>query len=132
MAQRYTFPQPGVSSISVDGIEHKIDAETGELVVEVLTPNLLRELGSRGCVLIDESQRGKPGTPPGNPIAPNYTPAEKAEREALFLELDAVMNTSLDRRRSLKQLREMKANLPTPAETKSAASSATTEPGGAA
>ena len=104
MAQRYLFPQSGISSISVEGIEHKVDPDTGHLVVEVMTPGLPAELAARGATLISDVEK-KP-----NPIAPQLTEAEVAERQELFEWLDEKTGTKTDRRRSLAQVRAMKAD----------------------
>jgi hypothetical protein len=101
MAQYYRLPNPSHTSISVDGIEHHVDPDTGLLVVDVLTPGLPAELAERGAVLTDPAANTQPG----------LTPAEQAEREALFVELDAATGRRTDRRRSLQQLRQMKADL---------------------
>lgn len=107
MAQRYKLANPNISSISVDGIEHKVDPETGELVVEMMTPHLNADLEHHGAVLVPERR----AAPPPGMIAAVLTEEEKAERDALFLELDSMTGGRVDRRRSLPQLRQMKADL---------------------
>lgn len=105
MAQRYVILNSGVSSISCDGIEHHVDPETGELVVEVLTPNLAAELQARGATLV------APPGPRKAPIGAALSSDEQKERDALFLEMDTATGSRVDRRRSLQQLREMKTDI---------------------
>jgi hypothetical protein len=52
MAQYYRLPSPGVTSISIDGIEHKVDPNTGIVTVDMMTPNLVADLTSRGAVAV--------------------------------------------------------------------------------
>jgi len=58
MAQYYKL-QPGIGSISIDGVEHICDPETGILTVEMLTPNLAAEMAARGAVAV-EGPGGEP------------------------------------------------------------------------
>lgn len=182
MTQHYEFARPGISSISVDGIEHKVNPASGLLEVNVMTPNLMKQLESRGAVQVDPAHKtARPGiAPPANvvrvgiasarppaetfPIAGNaivgnagaseqlqltpeeieliraararavetqgtsggpgtseqppvqsqsgiLSPSDEEERQALFLELDKATGARVDRRRSLQQLRQMKADL---------------------
>ncbi len=106
MAERYTSPA-GLSSLSVDGIEHKVDPDTGELIVNVQTPNLARELKDRGCQRIPDD--APPTRPWRQPAA--LTPAEESEKKALITELTQRTGRAPDGRRSLPQLREMKTTL---------------------
>lgn len=198
MPIHFELTRPGITSISVDGIEHKVDPATGLLQVDVMTPNLMRELSTHHMATQvdpneharrrDERQRMQPLAPLGRPTPtgasppgavpggaasglsaarmaldastdgaglkeanqlPNetgeqstqqtgaqqtgaqqtgaeqqtsqqrtgnlpgaLTPEEEAERAQLFVELDEALGNRVDRRRSLNQLREMKANLP--------------------
>lgn len=187
MALNFELNRPGITSISIDGIEHKVDPVTGYLTVDVMTPNLMKELSTHhGAVQVDPNAprrqqmppRGQPaplarpgaaqpGAAPGgasglsaarmalssstegaglkeanqlphetgNQPGPEQneqtgaqqtgmdqqtgqqraglpgalTSEEEAERQALFLELDETLGARVDRRRSLNQLREMKA-----------------------
>lgn len=211
MPIHFELTRPGITSISVDGIEHKVDPATGLLQVDVMTPNLMRELSTHHMATQvdpneharrrDERQRMQP--PPAGPLARQtpavgaqagagagpgggsglsaarmaldagageaglkkaneltadtpdqvqmqgqggpvqgapvqggqgqgqpqgqepqteqqrtgaqpgaLTPEEETERQALFTELDEALGNRVDRRRSLNQLREMKAKLP--------------------
>jgi hypothetical protein len=100
MTQYYRLAQPGITSISVEGIEHRVNPATGLLEIEVRTPGLERELIARKATMAD------PGSAPVR-----LTDAETAERDALFAELDVRVGRRIDRRRSLQQLREMKSDL---------------------
>lgn len=104
MTQFYKVPNPGISSISVDGIEHKVSADTGYLEVEVMTPGLAKELAQRKLTLFDPNTAVRAGA--------MLTPEQEQERQALFLDLDKATGNKVDRRKSLAQLREMKAALP--------------------
>lgn len=108
MAKRYDLSTSGISSLSIDGVEHLVDPETGYLVVEVLTPHLEHELARRGAKLVQEGSDSRTEGSLG--LAP-MTEAERKERDDLFAELDSLTKDRIDRRRSLKQLRQMKADL---------------------
>lgn len=64
MAQYYRLPQLGITAISVDGIEHAVDPETGVLTIEMMTPNLVADLLARGGIAIDGPGAGAKETPP--------------------------------------------------------------------
>lgn len=102
MVQFYKLAHPGVSSISVDGVEHTVN-DAGHLEVETTTPNLNAALKHHGAVAVT------PEAAAAAPI-PQLTAAEAAEREALFTELETALGRRIDRRRSLQQLRAMKAD----------------------
>lgn len=114
MTLHYTWPRPGVTSFSVDGIEHKINPDTGNLDVEVMTPNLPRELELAGATLAPEPSSTRstdPTDPPLQAQANQLSPAEEAERQELITTLDTITGRRVDRRRSLQQLRAMKAEI---------------------
>jgi hypothetical protein len=68
MPQYFQLAQRGVSSISIDGVEHKADPETGVLTVEMLTPNLNQNLRERGAVAVSgPGGQGPGGHGPGGP-----------------------------------------------------------------
>lgn len=99
MTQYYRLANSAVSGMSVDGIEHTVNPDTGLLEVEVMTPNLSHELRQAKAELVD----------PNAPVP--LSPAEQAEREGLFVELDQLTGRKVDRRKSLQQLRALKTDL---------------------
>jgi len=51
----YRLSNPDISSLSVDGFEHKVNPATGLLEIEMMTPNLVHDLEVvRGAVRLDE------------------------------------------------------------------------------
>jgi hypothetical protein len=57
MPQFYRLPNPAITSLSVDGFEHKVNPATGLLEVEMLTPNLVHDLIEvRGAVLVEPAE----------------------------------------------------------------------------
>jgi hypothetical protein len=102
----YRLPNPGISSISADGVEHKVNPETGLLEIHDITPSLMRVLehhnGERlvGRALAEHVDRAA-----GAPQQPLESPEDRAEREDLLTKLDAATGRRTDRRRSIQQLR---------------------------
>lgn len=116
MAQYYKLNRgDGMSSLSVDGIEHQVDPDTGNLVVDVMTPNLGRELKQLNAVLLKDNDPsgGSDSLTNGQAVggAIPLTAQEKTEREGLFIQIDTLTGKTTDRRRSLQQLRKMMADL---------------------
>lgn len=108
MAQQYRLSHPGLSSVSVDGVEHKVDPISGNLVVEVLTPNLEAELKRRGFeMIIPGKEPLDPRSRPLIPAEPELTAPEKMERDDLFEGLDKALGRTVDRKFTLPQLRSM-------------------------
>jgi hypothetical protein len=70
MAQYYRLPQLGITAISVDGVEHVVDPETGVVTVEMMTPNLVADLLARGGLAVDGPGAGAQPTPPKPEVAP--------------------------------------------------------------
>jgi hypothetical protein len=101
VAQCYRWDRPNVSSISVDGIEHKVNPDTGYLEVEVVTPGLAAELARWNAEQVD----------PTRDQTYRLSSDEETERQGLFVELEAARGVRIDRRRSLQQLRQMKVDL---------------------
>lgn len=91
MTQHYRLPNPDISSISVDGIEHKVNPDTGLLEVDVVTPSLGHELSVRQALLVD-------------PNATGLSLADRQEKERLLQELETLTGRPVDRRRSIQQL----------------------------
>jgi hypothetical protein len=53
----YRLSNPDITSISVDGFEHKVNPASGLLEVEMLTPNLIHDLEVvRGAVKVDPAE----------------------------------------------------------------------------
>lgn len=63
MAQYYKLPQLGIGAISVDGIEHQVDPETGVVTIEMMTPNLVADLIARGGVSVEGPGAGAKEVP---------------------------------------------------------------------
>jgi hypothetical protein len=105
MPRYYRLANPAVSSFSVDGVEHVVNGD-GVLEVHEDTPNLAAELLLRGAVpALDE-----PG-PAEQQAGADLRAAEDIERADLFDWLDKSYGRRIDRRRSTKQLRDMKLAL---------------------
>jgi hypothetical protein len=90
----YRVPNPEITSISVDGIEHVVNRETGLLEVEVMTPGLEADLRSREFTQVPKTEM-----------------ADEVERQGLFTELETATGKKIDRRRSLQQLRQQRQDL---------------------
>jgi hypothetical protein len=104
MPMYYKLGTPGVTSVSIDGIEHKVNPETGFLEVHMLSPNLKREIAHhRGIEInLDDKEQMED--------LKAQAKAEEEERLRLFVKLDEVLGRKIDRRRSLAQLREQWAD----------------------
>lgn len=75
MALTFELNRPGITSVSIDGIEHKVDPATGYLTVDVMTPNLMRELTTHhGAVQIDPNAQRRQQMPPRGQPAPLARP----------------------------------------------------------
>ena len=96
MPQFYRLPNPAVSSISVDGVEHMVN-EDGLLEVYEFTPTLKNELIDIGAKPVESL----------NAEQAAQAAVEEDEREQLFTLLDTAFDRRIDRRRSLPQLRKM-------------------------
>lgn len=108
----YKINHPGMSAISFGGRQYDIDPLTGGLALDYVSPDFEAELKRRGAVLITdkaqvEALQAEAMMASGQ--MPTMTDAERQERDALFTDLDTLMGRPIDRRRSLKQLREMMA-----------------------
>ena len=105
MPRYFRLQSTDITSLSVDGIEHQIN-EWGLLEVDHVTPNLIRELTTHfGAVEWDEELERQ------NETARAQAIKDEAERQELFVKLDTDFGRALDRRRSLKQLRKMWADV---------------------
>jgi len=103
MPHYYRLPNPAVSAISVDQVEHRVD-DDGLLVVEQFTPNLLRELVDMGAKETEPpTDEERAAIAEGRAAAA----AEEDEKAQLFLMLDDALGHRIDRRRSVQQLRKM-------------------------
>lgn len=96
MPQFYRLPNPAVSAISVDGVEHMVN-EDGLLEIYEFTPALKAELDDRGAKAVESL----------NAEQRELQVAEEDEREQLFVMLDEAYGRRIDRRRSIQQLRKM-------------------------
>jgi hypothetical protein len=97
MPQYYRLANAAITSLSVDGIEHIVN-EDGVLEVHTPTVNLTHELTTNfGAIEVNKEAEEKPADPT----------SEEIERQELFSKLDAAYGRPLDRRRSLRQLRQM-------------------------
>jgi hypothetical protein len=102
MPMHYALGNPGMTSLSVDGIEHKVNAD-GVLEVHAFSPGLKKALAEHGCRAIDPTDKVAMDEMRAN------SEMDETERQTLFTKLDAV-GPKVDRRRSLKQLRGMWAD----------------------
>lgn len=100
MPQFYKLGNPGITSLSIDGIEHKVNAD-GFLRVDMLTQNLKREIAAHQGELVDPENKEQMAS------IKAQMKAEEDERNDLFSKLDQVNARKTDRRRSLQQLRVM-------------------------
>lgn len=99
MVRLYRLANPGVTSITVDGVQHDVNPE-GHLEVHQVTPGLEAEIfGHHAGEYID------PNAGPAERVPTPLTEAQ--EKEELFTKLDAAFGRKIDRRRSVQQLREM-------------------------
>jgi hypothetical protein len=96
MPQFYRLPNPAVSSISVDGVEHVVNQD-GLLEVYEFTPALKSELADMGAKEVESL----------NAEQRQMEAVEEDERQQLFTLLDGAFDRHIDRRRSLPQLRKM-------------------------
>lgn len=102
---KYRLGNPGISSISVDGQTHHVNAD-GVLEVHTMTPNLHREITSHFAGTLETTD-------------PEFQQRQlrqqalddETERQELFIKLDARLNRKIDRRRSVQQLREQWAQV---------------------
>jgi hypothetical protein len=85
MALNFELNRPGITSVSVDGIEHRVDPATGYLEVQVMTPNLMKELTTHyAAVQVDpNASRAQPRAmlqrpPLGSPPMANPPPENRA------------------------------------------------------
>jgi hypothetical protein len=98
----YRLGNPGITSVSVDGRHHVVNAD-GLLEVkdEDLTPTLVREITGHFGGVQDR---------PENDQQTEVMNAAEADRQILFARLDVVFNRRIDRRKSMIQLQEMLAD----------------------
>lgn len=109
MPHTYRLGNPGVTSISHDGREYKVN---GDGLLEVpdgeMTTGLHNELTVHHGGMLetpDEDAKGSAGANNRSIMSD-----DEIERATLFSRLDVIFGRQIDRRRSLKQLREMLAD----------------------
>jgi hypothetical protein len=97
----YKLGNPGITSISVDGYEHKVNPQTGLLEVHTMTPGLTAALQSHNPQEVDPRDKETMEELKANAAQ------DEDERQILFAKLDEATNRKTDRRKSLAQVRVM-------------------------
>jgi len=85
MPQHFKLGNPGISAISVDGVEHRVNEQNGLLEVHTVTPGLRAQLMHHAAVLVHDGEtETAPGPAPTTTaaIAPQADPPPTATPEA--------------------------------------------------
>lgn len=105
----YRLPNPAITSISIDGIEHKVN-EHGLLEVHQLTPGVNAEIerhhGAQRMSPRDVDDHIQARRAQREPQGPAESTEDRQQREDLLAKLDDATGRRYDRRKSLAQLRD--------------------------
>lgn len=115
----YRHPNPAVSSISIDGVEHKTNGD-GLIEIHQVTPNTITALQNHGAVRLDANEAADHARKRRLGVQGNVeTDDDRAEKDKLTGWIEKA-GGKVDRRSSVKVLRErwadMKAERPELAE----------------